>query len=598
MYLIFFVKVFGKLIDYMYTGNLTISIENVEDILIISDFLLLDDVKEYCKQFYLDLGNIDLTNCLRLRFLAEHHNLMSVAEVCQELIISRFHDHIIHGEEILEIPPRQFFQLLENPLTVQHTSFLDLKKAILRWIDHSPQQRQLYYTDLCACIKLWLCELASECNLHRHNMELYMHLSLSEVMNERCGQAVCLLKENVLHESMNVHDTVCPVLYALVCNPGMKALHIMVYNINSHNWFKLPINTEKMLQMIPARHSICSMTAHNNYLYMYLCPSFPYPSDMMKIHILVFDLLKCQPIVYTFKTADHYNPGYRTTQTNVRSLPPATVVCGHDLYLVGNKEGAGNLFQCSLNNHLYKCHQISGARFISLARVAVKGERFIYLWFRHRTGPSEEFCIKKSVGFVMFDIKAKSFSSWEITPPDISYEDFAKPYTLCVRDDTLLIHHPGQHAIVLDEIRCKWVISLRRLPDICTTTDTMSDSYQIQTCTENGIFSLNNPAPFTTTMQEVNEMYPKAFVHKPPPIDNISLVSSGYLTSSHISQLTPIDHYDESYTNSLHVTMRFSDADTDESGCEHNTDNDSDNDFEYDEEIYDYNFEGDFGFSL
>ncbi|CAL1526872.1 unnamed protein product, partial [Lymnaea stagnalis] len=82
----------------------------------------------------------------------------------------------------------------------------------------------------------------------------------------------------------------------------------------------------------------------------------------------------------------------------------------------------------------------------------------------HRTGPSEEFSIKKSVGFVLFDAKMKIFSSWELTAPDISYDDFAKCYAMCVRDDTVHIYQPGEPAIILDEVRVKWVTSLRRIP--------------------------------------------------------------------------------------------------------------------------------------
>ncbi|ESO87706.1 hypothetical protein LOTGIDRAFT_127223, partial [Lottia gigantea] len=48
-------SVFSSVLDYMYTGSINISTGNIEDIVRISDFLLLDDVKDYCKQFYLEL---------------------------------------------------------------------------------------------------------------------------------------------------------------------------------------------------------------------------------------------------------------------------------------------------------------------------------------------------------------------------------------------------------------------------------------------------------------------------------------------------------------------------------------------------------------
>lgn len=600
--------VFSNILDYMYTGSLTVSVSNVDDILRVSDFLLLDDVKEYCRQFYLDLGNLDLSNCLRVKFLTENHNLLEVSEACQKIIESRFHDYLIHNDEILEIPPPYFFLLLEDPRTVHQTSYNELKRLIQRWVNYSKENREMYQSDLCACIKLWVYDTGDGAcgsfgqGIKQRDLSIFMQSSLSDAIRRDAeGHMSCMLKENVLHESISVNDTICPVLYAVICNQGMKFLRILVYSIYSQKWFQFPISSEKLSQMIPSRQTVCSLVAHRNCLYMYLCPSFPYPSDMLKINILVVDLLKGQPAVYSFRTADYYNPTYRTTLTNYRSVPPAVAVCGHNLYVIGNKEGAGNLFQCSLTNHQYKCHQIPGSRFISLARAAVRNDRYIFLWFRHRTGPSEEFCIKKSIGFVMFDTKSKVFNSWEISPPEISYDDFVKPYTLCVRDDTVLIYHPGKPALVLDEVRCKWVTSLRKVPTLGSLTDNLIDvyGYQIQAATDNSIFILNNPAPYTTSLHEISEMYPQTIIHRPPPIDNLSLVTFGYLTKSDLMELDTVEYYDDAYANALQVTMRFSDPDTDDSGTTHSG-HDTDNDFEYDDDIYDYDYDldGEFGFSL
>ncbi|KAK3092871.1 hypothetical protein FSP39_008123 [Pinctada imbricata] len=596
---------FGIVLDYLYTGAITVTVSNVEDVLRISDFLLLDEVKDYCKQFYLDLGNLDLSNCLRIRFLAENHNLPEVAETCQNIIESRFHDYLIFHDEILDLQPEFFFLLLESPGTLHSTVYNDLKKLVQRWVEHDKPHRERYLDDLYINIKLYLyesCEVTSALSTHDRKPKLSkrMQSSLSEKQRGACmSHNFCHRYENVLHRSMTLNDSICPILYAVVSNQGMKFMKMLVFSVLDQKWFHFPFNGEKLCHMIPSRQSISALVAHGNCLYMYLCSSFPYPTDMLKIYILALDMLKGQPILYSFKTGDYYNPCYRTTLTNHRSVPPAMVACGPHLYVVGNREGTGNLFLCNMNNSQYKCFPIPGARFISLARAAVKNDRLIFLWFRHRTGPSEEFCIKKSVGFAIFDTKSQLFNSWEISPPEISYDEFSRPYSLCVRDETVLIYHPGRPALVLDEVRCKWILSLRKLPTHGPLTDSQTDiyGYRIQATTENSIFILNNDAPFTTSMIEISESYPSAIIHKPPPIDNISLVAAGHLTRTDVQGLEPFDRYDDSYTNALQVTMRLSDQETEDSGTTP-SDHDSDNAYEYDEDIYDYDYdlEGDFGF--
>lgn len=396
-----------------------------------------------------------------------------------------------------------------------------------------------------------------------------------------------------------------PVLYSVVCNQGLKFVKVMVYNITHQTWLHFPLASEKIIQIMPARQTIGNMISHKNNLYMYLCSSFPYPTDMMKINILVVDTLKVQSSLYSFKTVDFYNPCYRTTLTNCRSVPPAMVYCNQNLYIIGNKEGTGHLFLCNLHTQEYKCYQIPGTRFISLARATVKSDRYIFLWYRYRTGPSEEFCIKKSVGFAMFDVKSKIFNTWDIAPPEVSYEDFANPYTLCCRDDTILIYYPGKPTLLLDEIRYKWLTSLRKMPAPNHMTKVNSESiepdfsrFQLQAATESSIFILNNDAPYTTSMFEVSENYPEAIAHTPPPIDNISMVTSGHMTPVLLADLQKFDQYDDVYAGTLHVPMRVSDPETEDSGGTSNSERESDNDFEYDEDIYDYDYDLDAEFAF
>ena len=597
--------VFGSVLDYMYTGSLTISNDIVEDVVKISDFLLIDDIKEYCKQFYIDLGNLDLSNCLRLRFLAEDHNIPEVANHACKMIEARFHDYVIYHEEILELSPEYLFRLLEDAKVVQHTSYGELKKLVQRWIEYDRSSRQLYLADLSTCIKSWILDQANEASY------LGREMSTSDIMRRSMEGSFSHSVEGAI--STSIHDPTIPdnrnsvswkdklsgsqsgtpCILAVVCNQGMKFFKILVYSLVEQKWFNFPLTGDIFLQNIPLRQTVCSMLITNNKLFMYLCSSFPYPTDMLKINILVTDLMTWQPSLFSFRTMDFYNPTYRTTLTNFRTAPPVMIHCNNQLYVVGNKEGTGHLFVCNLANRQYSCFQIPGSRFISLARATIKDKRHIFLWYRHRTGPSEEFCIKKSVGFAVFDTRTKIFNSFEVPPPNVPYDDFVKPYVMCSRDNTVFIYHPGQPALILDEVRSKWVVSMRRItvPNADFTTDVRAYGFKLLVPTDESIFILNNELPYTTTMHEVSEKYPCSMAHIPPPIDNISVVALGHIPKLSLQSLEKCDHYDDAYASALHVAMQYLDADTDDSDESKCEDLASDNDFEYDEDIYDYDYE-------
>lgn len=620
----------------MYTGSLPITTETITDIIKISDFLLLDDVRDFCQQFLLDLGNLDLSNCLRVRFLAENHNLPEVAIAARNIIEARFHDFLVQREEILDLPWELMVKLLEDPCIVQHTGYNELRKLATRWVNHDRVLRLPYQAHLTAAINLWVSDFANEASYLGRELRSSLEgkeafssgsstfhdsspcENLNNLNNEMNSQSLPGAALNTLDNldnsssfnldsaenkhSHSISNSITEssnsrqVLLTIVCNQGLKFLKLFLYSLDDQVWFHFPVAGERLLKFIPMRQTVCNMLASDGKIYMYLCSSFPYPTDMLKINILTIDLITGQPSLFSFKTVDYYKPTYRTTLTNYRTAPPAMALCSGQLFVVGNKEGTGHLFACNLANNQYACYQIPGSRFISLARCVVRNDRQIFLWFRHRTGPSEEFSIKKSVGFVLFDCKMKIFSSWELKAPEISYEDFAKCYTMCVRDDTVHIYQPGEPAIVLDEIRAKWVTSLRRIPTPGPNyvRDAQAYGYQIAVPAQEGILVLNNWQPYTTSLHEISEKFPCAMSHIPPPIDNISVASMAELPSFMLKSLQKCVTYDEAYASALHVAMQYSDGDTDESAASVLDDVDSDNDndeYEYDEDIYDYEYD-------
>ena len=181
-----------------------------------------------------------------------------------------------------------------------------------------------------------------------------------------------------------------------------------------------------------------------------------------------------------------------------------------------------------------------------------------------------------------------------MSAPEITYEDFVRCYTMCLRDDTVHIYHSGEPALVLDEVRGKWVTSVRRLPSVCNedTASVASEGqpygYQIITSTEDSVYVLNNQQPYSTTLYELAEKFPCAMAHIPPPIDNISVVAPGNVPVSVLQSLVPCTKYDDAYANALHVTLQPSDAETDDSASVCDDQNSDNDDYEYDDDIYDY----------
>jgi len=135
---------FKRVLDFMYCGDIEINVDNVENVLRIADFLLFDDVKDYCRQFFLVHGNLTLSNCLWVSVLAEHHSLNDVADVARAMVRCRFHDYfVICTDELVDLPAPVLAGLFADADVMRFVSADHLIGALLRWVRHDQASRQV-----------------------------------------------------------------------------------------------------------------------------------------------------------------------------------------------------------------------------------------------------------------------------------------------------------------------------------------------------------------------------------------------------------------------------------------------------------------------
>lgn len=432
-----------------------------------------------------------------------------------------------------------------------------------------------------------------------------------------------------------------PVLVALNCNSPMKYFRIYLYDVSRRLWRALPLCTEAALGVMPARLSVCACTLHASILFLLLSHDLPYPSDLQRVHILAFDVGRGRLALLTFSqrrgrrmaggaapTAVHL----QTTMTDVRAVPPVLVHCAGYLCVVGNVDAVGSVFVCDPATSTYTCHAIPGARFVSLARAAVRADRYVYVWCRHRFG-LEAYCVNREVAFAVFDVRRRCFSAPLPPPPGVGYDDFATAgHVLCVdaaRGGLPVVHSPGRRSYYLDESRHVWAAcgadampawSERRLPASWSSATEMpyrgSELYTYLdvalggqssdvpapggTGGAGGVYSASNTAPFVTSLTYFGVGQTSTLPLTPPPVDGVTVMSAGYLRSSFCTALPAVQRYDDSFSRLVHrKTRQLYDADVDgslvvgrhtaqDSGSDSDSSDDVEDGLEYDDDIYGY----------
>ena len=149
-----------------------------------------------------------------------------------------------------------------------------------------------------------------------------------------------------------------PILIAANCHPGFHYVKFLIYSTEDQLWYNLPINAEAFLHDLPPRLGVVSMTMEAQTLFCLLGHNLPYPSNMLRIHILAVDVKSGQHELLTFRHHSNQAECCQTSLTDDRSVPPVILYCHGYLVVIGNKEGTGNLFLCDLTNQTYNCYQV------------------------------------------------------------------------------------------------------------------------------------------------------------------------------------------------------------------------------------------------
>uniref|UniRef100_A0A1A9W9R2 BACK domain-containing protein n=1 Tax=Glossina brevipalpis TaxID=37001 RepID=A0A1A9W9R2_9MUSC len=123
-------NVFRQIVDYCYTGEISLNEDNVKLILSASNFFQIDWIVNECREFL--VSNMKPENCLDIWKLAEMYFTEELCSYCQQYVLKKF--------SIL--------------VDVKEFSLLSLEEAIIKWINADLKARESYLAKLINYVRL------------------------------------------------------------------------------------------------------------------------------------------------------------------------------------------------------------------------------------------------------------------------------------------------------------------------------------------------------------------------------------------------------------------------------------------------------------
>ncbi|XP_053565891.1 kelch-like protein 30 [Bombina bombina] len=138
------------LIDFSYTGRLTINQGNVEGLIRISNQLSFPAVRKVCSRYLQQ--QMDATNCLGIWEFGETHGCPEVAAKAWSFLQENF-EAVSQEEEFLLLPPERLLRYLGDPL-LQVREDQSRAKAALHWVRQNEEYRAQYLPELLSMSRL------------------------------------------------------------------------------------------------------------------------------------------------------------------------------------------------------------------------------------------------------------------------------------------------------------------------------------------------------------------------------------------------------------------------------------------------------------
>ncbi|XP_037085880.1 actin-binding protein IPP-like [Pollicipes pollicipes] len=180
----------SMLLDFIYTGDVDVTEENVQELILAADMLELSDVVEICSAFLKQ--QLEPSNAIGIYRFSEGHNLWSVSNAARAFINGQF-AACSSEEEFLEVPHTLLMELVRSE-ALEIDSEYQVFEAALRWVAHDIEERRRYVFDILCHIRLPLIPSKRIETWINDCCDPSLKVALRSMKRDLDGQMGCLVK--------------------------------------------------------------------------------------------------------------------------------------------------------------------------------------------------------------------------------------------------------------------------------------------------------------------------------------------------------------------------------------------------------------------
>ena len=224
-------KIVEDLIEYIYTGKLHLSIENVEDIIACANYFLMSSLREFCCEFLDTI--LTCANCLAIFSIVTRFRCHNLREKAKKMILQNF-SLVMEGDQFPQLTFSEVFDLLSNDMLEIPNEDI-VFKALMRWLEYDIS-RSNYFTELLECVRIQFLSDSYLSSLNLSQCEsLIREATLAKQVYERSnGSELLAVGKNILPR--RCLDTSMVIMTTGGYDGNVCLLSSFVFSLHNEKW--------------------------------------------------------------------------------------------------------------------------------------------------------------------------------------------------------------------------------------------------------------------------------------------------------------------------------------------------------------------------
>ena len=244
-------EILSTIVQYIYTGEIKLTIDNVESLVKACDVLQLDTLKASCESFL--MNQVERTNVFRVYRFAASYRLVNLERKARRFILSEFRT-VAFTDEFKELSCTQLIEIIkDDDVNVEYEDVVF--DAVLGWIRHDLANRKSLVEMIFGLVRLPYCSSNYLRNIH-DNADL-LTAKCFEYLHEATTFQADPVHQHEMSSCRTVPRTNFRVKYRLLVVGGRTGVasreddhnHCQYYEENMNCWetlMDLPDSVERL----------------------------------------------------------------------------------------------------------------------------------------------------------------------------------------------------------------------------------------------------------------------------------------------------------------------------------------------------------------